>query len=201
MNLQDLAVKHSILLKGRIKEKDGCFYFKYRGRKLVFLNAFGFEAYPLNEIFINEVYKKLNVKGKNVIDIGASIGDSAIYFALNGAKYVYGYEINPKREYYSGINLKINRDCYPYIKEIEKIKIVCKEYDGYLPKDAVFKIDCDGCEYSLINKHIDKLKRAKEIIIEYHNGYIEIKKKFEDIGFDVKILNNKNKIGILYATK
>jgi 23S rRNA G2069 N7-methylase RlmK/C1962 C5-methylase RlmI len=31
-------------------------------------------------------YEDLNVKGKVVIDVGAYIGDSAIYFALRGAK-------------------------------------------------------------------------------------------------------------------
>jgi hypothetical protein len=37
------------------------------------------------EQFIDEQYKWLNVKGKEVVDIGANIGDSAIYFAVNTA--------------------------------------------------------------------------------------------------------------------
>ncbi len=47
------------------------------------------------EQFIEQEYKWLNVKHKDVIDIGANIGDSAIYFALNGAKHIYAFELYP----------------------------------------------------------------------------------------------------------
>jgi len=40
----------------------------------------------ISEIFDNEDYKFLNVKDKNVLDIGAFVGDSPIYFILKGAK-------------------------------------------------------------------------------------------------------------------
>lgn len=40
-------------------------------------------------------YAWLPVKGKKVLDIGGNIGDSAIYFALNGAEKVYVFEVNP----------------------------------------------------------------------------------------------------------
>ena len=42
-------------------------------------------------------YYKLNIKNKTVIDIGGSIGDSAIFFAVNGSKkiiYVEPYPVN-----------------------------------------------------------------------------------------------------------
>ena len=39
-----------------------------------------------------------DIKGKDVLDIGAAIGDTAVYFGLKGAKKVYSYEIN-KRYY------------------------------------------------------------------------------------------------------
>ena len=39
-------------------------------------------------------YDALNVKGKQVIDIGADCGDSAIQFTFRGAKEVYAYEPN-----------------------------------------------------------------------------------------------------------
>ena len=43
----------------------------------------------IEENFVNEQYKNLDVKDKDVVDIGANIGDTAIYFALKGAKHVY----------------------------------------------------------------------------------------------------------------
>jgi len=41
-------------------------------------------------------YEKLPVKEKIVLDVGASIGDTSIYFALKGAKKVIGVEPFPK---------------------------------------------------------------------------------------------------------
>jgi len=46
----------------------------------------------LNGIFCEEVYGFLDVKGRYVIDVGMNIGDSAIYFAMRGAKMVMGFE-------------------------------------------------------------------------------------------------------------
>jgi len=45
----------------------------------------------LVEIFIDNIYQ-YDVAGKNVVDIGMNIGDSAIYFAKRGAKRVIGLE-------------------------------------------------------------------------------------------------------------
>lgn len=47
------------------------------------------------EIFDYSEYALLNVKGKDVVDVGAFIGDSAIYFALKGAKKVFAVEPHP----------------------------------------------------------------------------------------------------------
>jgi len=40
-------------------------------------------------------YEPLDVKGKVVVDVGAYVGDSAIYFALKGAKRVIAIEPHP----------------------------------------------------------------------------------------------------------
>ena len=37
-------------------------------------------------VFVYEEYKFLEVAGKTVIDVGANIGDTAIYFGINGLK-------------------------------------------------------------------------------------------------------------------
>ncbi|WMT49119.1 MAG: FkbM family methyltransferase [Thermoplasmatales archaeon] len=51
----------------------------------------GFDLTHIVEIFIDESYGT-DFKGKNVIDIGMSNGDSSIFFAKNGAKRVIGIE-------------------------------------------------------------------------------------------------------------
>jgi len=60
------------------------------------------------EIFEDEDYKFLNVKNKNVLDIGAFIGDSVIYFILKGAKKVYAIEPHPDAYNEMLENIKLN---------------------------------------------------------------------------------------------
>jgi FkbM family methyltransferase len=48
------------------------------------------------EVFDEELYKILRVAGRVVIDVGAFVGDSAIYFALRGAKKVIAIEQHPE---------------------------------------------------------------------------------------------------------
>jgi len=60
------------------------------------------------EIFEEENYKFLNVKDKNVLDIGAFVGDSPIYFILKGAKKVYAIEPHPDVYKEMIENIKLN---------------------------------------------------------------------------------------------
>ncbi len=47
-------------------------------------------------VFVKEEYSSLPYKGNTVVDVGANIGDSSIYFASNGAKKVIALEPFPK---------------------------------------------------------------------------------------------------------
>lgn len=66
----------------------------------------------LNEVFGTEIYKEslnlFDIKNKTVIDIGASFGDTAIYFALHGAKKVYAFEPLPSVYKLAEENIKLN---------------------------------------------------------------------------------------------
>jgi len=46
-------------------------------------------------IFDDGEYERLNVRDRVVVDVGAYVGDSAIYFALRGAKKVIAIEPHP----------------------------------------------------------------------------------------------------------
>jgi FkbM family methyltransferase len=58
--------------------------------------------------FIDEEYSQLDVKKRDVVDIGGSIGDSAIYFALRGARRVYSFEPFPHTFELARRNIRLN---------------------------------------------------------------------------------------------
>jgi FkbM family methyltransferase len=60
------------------------------------------------EQFLDEPYKCLSVEGKDVVDIGAFNGDSAIYFSLKGAKRVYAFEPYPYAFNAAVQNIRLN---------------------------------------------------------------------------------------------
>jgi len=60
------------------------------------------------EVFDEEDYKFLNVQNKSVLDIGAFVGDSPIYFILKGAKKVYAIEPHPDAYKEMIENIKLN---------------------------------------------------------------------------------------------
>ncbi len=72
-------------------------------------------------------YSMLDVKDKIVIDIGGYIGDSAIYFALIGAKKVISIEPFTVGYKYELENVELNG----LGKIIEPLKLIYKGMDGY----------------------------------------------------------------------
>lgn len=95
-----------------IDGKNGIITVSYKGREI----RFGFATRAqldnamrnIYEIFIWEQYADLEVKGREVVDIGANNGDSAIYFTLKGAKDVYAYEPYPSSYRQAEMNVKLN---------------------------------------------------------------------------------------------
>jgi FkbM family methyltransferase len=59
-------------------------------------------------VFFENIYGNIPVFGKTVIDIGANIADSSIYFALRGAKKVIGLEPFPKNYEMAKRNVESN---------------------------------------------------------------------------------------------
>jgi FkbM family methyltransferase len=64
--------------------------------------------YTVLSVFDHNVYRYLDVTGKVVIDIGAYIGATAIYFALKGARKVIAIEPHPKAFKEMLMNIKLN---------------------------------------------------------------------------------------------
>jgi hypothetical protein len=84
-------------------------------------------------------------------------------------------------------------------------------------KEALLKIDCEGCEYNILYEDDVVLKKFKRIVLEFHYGYKNIESKFKHAGFSTEVLriqkssgdepslksmalkNNDYTFGILYA--
>jgi hypothetical protein len=64
--------------------------------------------WPILGVFDYGMYKSLSVKDRVVVDVGAFVGDSAIYFALKGARKVIVIEPHPGayKEMLDNIRLK-----------------------------------------------------------------------------------------------
>jgi FkbM family methyltransferase len=60
------------------------------------------------EVFEYGEYDILDVEGKDVVDIGAFVGDSAIYFALRGARKVIAVKPHPEAYREMVENIKLN---------------------------------------------------------------------------------------------
>lgn len=98
--------------KIKVYKKNKLIKFKY-GNKII---GFYFDSARqrsntiqlISEEFIIEQYKWLNLKNKQVIDIGANICDSAIYFALKGARHIYAFEPYPYSYELAQKNIKLN---------------------------------------------------------------------------------------------
>lgn len=63
----------------------------------------------LKERFIENEFSGFSVEGAVVIDIGAHFGDSAVWFAINGATRVLAYEPFPHNARVAAESLRLNR--------------------------------------------------------------------------------------------
>lgn len=215
--------------------------FNFKGHNLTF---FGIEGNgDLTAAFSD--YDFLDVKDKVVLDVGANIGDSAVYFAVNGARKVIAIE--PVKETYNILvrnimannfqdliiplpyNLsKISGEVYMNRSDILGTGTVLHEdpksgykilnvklgdiLNSFDLTDGVLKMDCEGCEYALLNEDDKTLKNIDMLQIEYHYGYQRLVNKLKETGFDVKYTkpvksynseaeNPRMEVGYIYAKR
>jgi hypothetical protein len=103
-------------------------------------------------------YSSIDWKGKKVLDIGADIGSSALFFLMNGADYVYLLE--KEQEY---------KTTYETIKQkyhILKNSVMLSNLADMPNNINVLKIDCEGCEGSMLTEEL--LRKSKEFVVGLH---------------------------------
>jgi len=161
----------------------------------------------IDEIFVKEVYKS-DFANRIVIDVGAYRGESAMYFAINGAKKVISLEPDEANYSIALMNIKenglenkvsfLNKALTPKEEVISfyrdshllgansidpnnmvkfNDKIIVKQVEATTlnqilkiagERIGLLKLDCEGCEYSVLNSFSD-FDMIGNIILEYHN--------------------------------
>jgi len=185
-----------------------------QGDKVLFRNKLGTFAVLYKDIQllrsladedIEMMYGYLDVKGKTVADIGAYLGETTVLFARMGARHIHAYE--PLFFEYVEFNLKLNNitnaTVHPYgvfIEEDTYGVAITGSGSGLLAGGTqikvmpieeaiadVVKMDCEGCEWSLLSIPCDVIKRAEEYAIEIHGPEPLVVRKLEKCGFLAKL--------------
>jgi FkbM family methyltransferase len=147
---------------------DTAVLFSLRGAKRVI----ALEPFP-------SLYKKalINIKINGVEDkvsiINAGLGsfDGEVYAKLSD---VCGYYL-----------FKPGDECDVKVR-MYTLNSLIKEFG--VEGGSILKVDCEGCEYeTILNASPEDLTVFDQIIIEYHNGYVELKRILENAGFETII--------------
>jgi FkbM family methyltransferase len=184
---------------GEVWREGDIVYFRNKWFTLVVpvnhINLLGAEI--ISSDMLEAEYGYLDVSGRVVADIGAYLGETAIYFAKRGAKLVHAYE--PVFHRFIAKNLEVNGltnvVVHPYglWTEADKFRVALAGVGtGLMPGDVeievrpmadaiteVVKLDCEGCEWALIVLPCDIIRRAEEYAIEIHGAAVPIIRKME----------------------
>lgn len=118
-----------------VKVRKGLVEFTYSGKKVLLAGGIGLGAELVLENFVNDQYSWLDVEKKVVLDLGANIGDTGIYFALRGAAKVYALEPYPYTYEIAKENVGLNG----MSGIIEVVNEGCSSKDGFITLDPKFK--------------------------------------------------------------
>ena len=194
---------------------------RYQGSYFKMING-------IYEVFVQGEYYNLalDLKGKTVLDMGAFIGDTAIYFHSIGAERVLAYEPDPVYCGYAAENVKVNAitnvklfNCgiggsqgrlkaqrYGEAGEMDvdivPLRDVLREAGG---ADLV-KMDIEGAEFdAILSSEVRDLRLISQLVMEYHSDPAPLITKLEEAGFDVSSESQRDRsrrtLGLLCASR
>lgn len=143
---------------------DSTIYFAVNNAK----NVLGLEPYPHSYSTALKNLERNNIERERVILLNAGYGKDGLVKVRDDLKNTHGTDLVASNE---GTDIRT-----------VSLKTLLIEYSFETP---VLKMDCEGCEYNILNEDNDTLKKFKRIQIAYHYGYKSLKDKLEKCGFAV----------------
>lgn len=138
---------------------------------------------------LKEMGGKENLKEKKILDIGCGIGDTAVYFALQGAK-VYGTDISPKMISIAKTmaqNYGVNDSCKFFIGPAEKIDFSDDNFDFIFGNGILHHTDI---EPAIKEIHRVLKKNGKAVFIE-PLAYNPIIKIYRKLAYEIRSKDEK----------
>jgi FkbM family methyltransferase len=162
-------------LPGALKVGEDYLYVEYHGKRLRFskgsnqermMNSLG----VLNEQFVEEAYRDLNVENRVVLDIGANIGDTVVYFAIRGAKQVIALEPYPYLYETAKHNISLNK----LDKKVVLLNNACGD-EGQIPLTTQPSSDIGGRMHESKDGKRIKILTLKSIVDTYELKHAAMK--------------------------
>ncbi|HOQ20736.1 MAG TPA: FkbM family methyltransferase, partial [Methanothermobacter sp.] len=144
---------------------DSPIYFILKGARQVY----ALEPYPSSYILL---LKNIKVNGLDEKIIAFNEGLSEKLGKIKIEEDYRALATSRLKDFHKGKTVKLTN----LTKIVEKFNL----------KGASLKMDCEGCEYNILETPENILGTFQEIIIEYHYGYTNLKEKLEKAGFRVK---------------
>ena len=142
----------------------------------------------LFNIFYEKDYDFLPVKNRVVIDIGANIADSSIYFAMTGAKKVIALEPFPKNFEVAQKNIALNG----FTDKIELLNAGCC---GGQSKDMVLDVSANGVGCQTMQSSLGSnihFYTLRELVDKYNiDSHAVLKLDCEGCEYDIILSNGK----------
>jgi len=138
-----------------------------------------------------QMYGCVPLWGGVVVDVGACLGETPLFFRHMGARKIYAYE--PVYEKYVSRNVRRNHagkqiivfGCGMWFREgmftpassgqgqamrMVRIDRTLRNINGIEGGITLVKMDCEGCEYALFAADRDALKLPEHYLIEIHGA-------------------------------
>lgn len=162
----------------------------YKGRRLIFTFTNDYQLIHtikgIKEQLIEEQYKSVNVRGRTVLDIGGSIGDSAIFFSINGANSIISLEPYPFTYKIAKRNIELNN----LERKVLFLNEACRAKPGHIMIDPDFQnTDRSSLEHFKKGKRIE-ITTLDALVKKYHLKDAVLKIDCE--GYEYEIIYGAN---------